>query len=122
MDCGDFAQHLSLGCWIIVLGHGIAARDAPRTVLLDQSMDEEPPITRDQHDVAWNDAFTRFALDAKKIARPDRWQHAGSESLKADRATRSENFGCEIEFVTVATVGRDWHGLGIYEVFRLNRH
>jgi hypothetical protein len=121
MNGGNFAQHLTLGNWGVVLGQGIAARDPLRVVLLDQTMNEEPVVTRDQHDVAGNGLFASFVLDAQNIAGPDRRQHARSQSLQAYAATRLEDFGCEIEFVILANLGRE-HGRWIYEVFRLKRH
>src|SRR5271169_6042696 len=110
MNRGYFAQHLSLGNRGVVPGHGIAARDALRAALLDQAMNEEPLVARDQHDVTGNGSLARLALDAENIARPDGWQHAGSQSLQAYRTARSENFGCKIEFVICTILGHEWHG------------
>jgi hypothetical protein len=121
MNCADFSQHLSLGNWSVVLGQGIAARDPLRVAPLDQTMNEEPAVTRDQHDIAWNGLFARLVLDADNIARPYRRQHAGSQSLQAYGAARSENFGRKIELMTLANLGRNGHGKS-YELLRLKRH
>jgi len=86
-------------------------------------MDEEPVVSRDQHNVAWNDFFAGLVLDAENIARPDRRKHAGSECLEAYRAARPENFDRKIELMSIASLCHEGHGRPKnYELFRLKWH
>jgi len=100
MDRGNFAQHLSLSNWRIILGNRVTACDPLGAVLRDQTMDEEAAVARDQHDISGNDVLAALALYAENVTRPDRRKHAGSQCLEADRPPRLENFGGEVELMS----------------------
>jgi hypothetical protein len=110
MDRGNFAQHLRLCHGRIIPGKRVAASDPLGAVLRDQTMDEEPTVARDQHDVSGNEVLATLALDAENVARPDRRKHAGSQCLEADFAPRIENFGGKVEFMSFTSLCRDGHG------------
>src|ERR1700722_17493257 len=105
MNCGDLAQDLRFAHGSVVLGHAVATRDPARIVFFNQAVDKEPAVACDQQDVAGNNLIAGLVLDAENIARPDRRQHAGAESVKAKRASRSQEVGGEIEFMTLANLG-----------------
>jgi hypothetical protein len=109
MNQRDSAQHLRLSKRRIALGQGIASCDPMRVVLLDQTMNEEPAVPRNQHDVARNHVFGRRVLDAENITRPDRRKHAGSECLQANSAARAENFGRKLKFMILASLCHNRH-------------
>jgi hypothetical protein len=111
MNQGNLPQHLHLRNRSVVLGQGIATRDPSRVALLDQTMDDEPPVPRDQHDVPRNDLLAGLVLYAENVAGPDRWKHAGSHCLQAYRATGVEHFGGKLPLMTLVCLCHNWHSL-----------
>jgi hypothetical protein len=109
MDQRNFAQYLRLDNRRIVLGQRIASCNPLVVVLLDQAMNEEPGVARNQHDIARNHVFARRVLDAEKIAGPDRRKHAGSECLQADSAARAENFSRKLKLMILASLCHNRH-------------
>jgi len=104
MNQRDPAKNLNRRNWFVVLGNRITSRNPAVIVLLDHPMDEEPVLSRHQHDVASYDLVACFVLYAEKIARPDRRKHAGSQRLQANCAPRGENFGCHLHLMTLVSV------------------
>ena len=71
MNGENLAQQLAVCHGRVILGKCVTASDPLRVALLDQTMDHEPGVSRDQHDVAGNEIFAEFAFDSENIAWPD---------------------------------------------------
>jgi hypothetical protein len=74
-------------------------------MLFDQTMDEEPVLPRHQHDVSGHNLSLKFGLDAEKVTRPNRREHAGAEGSQAQGVARGENLRRELELMTIPGSG-----------------
>jgi len=72
-------------------------------------MDEKPPIVLDQNNVSNYGCFGGNTTYLENFPRPDRRQHAASLGNEPDRATGTQNFGCQIDLLLFAIFVQNRH-------------
>ena len=96
----NFPQQLTTGEWCVRVRHSVASTEdlVTAVVFLEHAMSEETAVALEQRDITWNNIAGLGRIYHKRIARPNRGQHAPTSNLDAKGPRKPQGLGRQFAF------------------------